>query len=136
MTTDKPIVKVFGPEIENTSYRIESLFFNSFRKSCISLQYFFMNCRERGCELTLLHLEHVDQLDMSALCIIAETCPLLRYTLTFGIMYHSWDKPLSQIYNDMSALCIISCLLLRYLCNVVETCPLLRYTLTCHHFLL
>ncbi|XP_023336236.1 uncharacterized protein LOC111707368 [Eurytemora carolleeae] len=40
--------------------------------------------RERGCELTLLHLEHVDQLDMSALCIIAETCPLLRKLVFFS----------------------------------------------------
>jgi len=39
---------------------------------------------ERGGGLTLLHLEHVDQLDMSSLCIIAETCPQLRKLVFFS----------------------------------------------------
>jgi len=40
--------------------------------------------RERGCGLTLLHLEHVDQLDMPSLCSIAETCPSLRKLVFFS----------------------------------------------------
>ena len=106
-----------------------------------------MNFRERGCELTLLHLEHVDQLDMSALCIIAETCPLLRYILTFGTMYFETcpllryisqlrhatysgiQRHVGTMYHsrDMP--------LMRYLSIVLETCSLLRITLTCHHFI-
>jgi len=39
---------------------------------------------ERGAALSLLHLEHVDQLDMSSLCIIAETCPVLKKLVFFS----------------------------------------------------
>eukprot|EP00088_Acartia_fossae_P007358 TRINITY_DN13457_c0_g2_i2.p1 TRINITY_DN13457_c0_g2~~TRINITY_DN13457_c0_g2_i2.p1 ORF type:complete len:505 (+),score=59.58 TRINITY_DN13457_c0_g2_i2:37-1515(+) len=40
--------------------------------------------RERGYALTLLHLEHVDQLDMAALCSIAQNCPRLRKLVFFS----------------------------------------------------
>jgi len=43
--------------------------------------------RERGASLTLLHLEHVDQLDMAALCIIAEHCPALRKLVFFNCVF-------------------------------------------------
>jgi len=40
--------------------------------------------RERGGGLSLLHLEHVDQLDMPALCCIAENCPNLTKLVFFS----------------------------------------------------
>jgi len=40
--------------------------------------------RERGAGLTLLHLEHVDQLDMTSLTIIAENCNQLRKLVFFS----------------------------------------------------
>jgi hypothetical protein len=39
---------------------------------------------ERGGELRLLHLEHVDQLDMAALALIAAACPLLSKLVFFS----------------------------------------------------
>jgi len=38
----------------------------------------------QGDKLTMLHLEHVDELDMSALCFIAETCPNLEKLVFFS----------------------------------------------------
>ena len=40
--------------------------------------------REQGHRLTLLHLEHVDELDMSALSLIALCCPALEKLVFFS----------------------------------------------------
>ena len=39
---------------------------------------------ERGGGLELLHLEHVDQLDMAALALIATACPALAQLVFFS----------------------------------------------------
>ena len=38
----------------------------------------------KGPQLTLLHLEHIDELDMNALCCIAQNCPDLRRLVFFS----------------------------------------------------
>ena len=38
----------------------------------------------QGRQLTLLHLEHIDELDMNALCCIAENCPNLTRLVFFS----------------------------------------------------
>ena len=38
----------------------------------------------QGKQLTLLHLEHIDELDMNALCCIAENCPNLLRLVFFS----------------------------------------------------
>ena len=40
--------------------------------------------REKGADLTLLHLEHIDQLDMAALRLIAQFCPNLEKLVFFS----------------------------------------------------
>ena len=40
--------------------------------------------RQKGHQLTLLHLEHIDELDMNALCCVAESCPNLRRLVFFS----------------------------------------------------
>jgi len=38
----------------------------------------------QGPQLTLLHLEHIDELDMNALCCVAENCPNLKRLVFFS----------------------------------------------------
>ena len=38
----------------------------------------------KGPQLTLLHLEHIDELDMNALCCIAQNCPELKRLVFFS----------------------------------------------------
>lgn len=40
--------------------------------------------QHKGRQLTLLHLEHIDELDMNALCCIAENCPNLNRLVFFS----------------------------------------------------
>ena len=40
--------------------------------------------KSKGSNLTLLHLEHIDELDMNALCCIAENCPNLARLVFFS----------------------------------------------------
>jgi len=40
--------------------------------------------RAKGHQLTLLHLEQIDELDMNALCCIAENCPNLKRLVFFS----------------------------------------------------
>lgn len=40
--------------------------------------------QHKGKQLTLLHLEHIDELDMNALCCIAENCPNLNRLVFFS----------------------------------------------------
>ena len=40
--------------------------------------------KQKGIQLTLLHLEHIDELDMNALCCIAENCPNLIRLVFFS----------------------------------------------------
>lgn len=53
--------------------------------------------RDQGHNLTLLHLEHVDELDMSALRLIAECCPNLQKLVFFSCDFvENFGPPLTN----------------------------------------
>ena len=72
---------------------------------------------EKGPDLTLLHLEHIDQLDMSALRLIAQSCPNLEklvffscdFVENFGASLAEETLPVASLEKLQSLVCVSEC---------------------------
>ena len=72
---------------------------------------------EKGADLTLLHLEHIDQLDMAALRLIAQSCPNLEklvffscdFVENFGANPPEEISPVASLEKLQSLVCVSEC---------------------------